>query len=329
MSMGTVLLIQFRAVLVLKCQPSVGPPTPSWIKSYNSPHTASIGFKKMSKLPVWQVALASIASPSHVHPIEMDGAHYQDANSVGCMDICAAIYAEIRDDYGWVRESIAVSIDSESSERSNPQGSSTNHRYYRFKISENVHNQSSRSIVKIKAFIPRIVRKLSASNKSLSNSREPMAVSTGKSNILASSTYELTKGNLGGSAIGYLDLTSITNFTEAYLLREDVQTRISECAQTLFERRRRRARPARSKKKGYRISYQCEIGDCVENDVEYADGDTLSSHLQRRHPHLPLSAVDYVEKRGRFNNGKHDFIYPYPPLDNSENPISPPTVSVQ
>ena len=280
---------------MLKCQPFVGRQTPSWIQSYNSPHMASIGFKKIPKLAVWQVALASIGSPSHIHPIDVDGAQYQDVDSVGYIDTCAAIYAEIREDYGRVRKPVAVSIGPESSERSNAEEGSTKHRYYRFEMSENVHEKSSRSIGKIKTFIPRIMRKLSPSNKYLSNSKERMARWTDKSNIMASSTYKLTKGNLRGSAIGYLDLKYITQSTETYLLREDVQTRISECAQTLVERRRGRARPAQLKKKGYRISYQCGFVDCLENDVEYADQDTLSGHMQEVHPHLPLSAVDYDE----------------------------------
>ena len=269
MSMSIMLLIPFRAVLVLGCQQSVGPPTPHWISSYsyNSPHMFSIGFKKISnRLPVWQVALASIVSSSHIHPTEIDGTQNQDVNSVGYVDLCAAIYAEICEEYGFVpRNSITVSIGPESSERSNAKESSTEyvkthplagyasslhvnmsrlykepHRYYRFETSENVHEKSSRSIGKIKAFIPRIVRKLSASNKYLSSSREPIATSTDKSNIMASSTYNLTNGNLGESAIGYENLESINKITEAYLLRDDVQTRISECAQTLVERRRHR-----------------------------------------------------------------------------------------
>ena len=269
MSMSITLLIQFRAVLVLGCQRSVGPPTPHWILSYsyNSPHMFNIGFKKISnRLPVWQVALASIVSPSHIHPTKIDGTQNQDVNSVGYIDLCAAIYAEICEEYGFVpHNSITVSIGPESSERSNAKESSTEyvknqpfagyasglhvnmsrmykepHHYCRFETSENVDEKSSRSIGKIKAFIPRIVRTLSASNKNLSSSREPMATSTDKSNIMASSTYKLTNGNLGEFAMGHKTLGYITKISKAYLSRDDVQTRISECAQALVERRRHR-----------------------------------------------------------------------------------------
>ena len=328
MSMSIMLLIQTRAVLVLECQPSVGPPTPSWIQSYNSPHMASIGYKKVSnRLPVWQVVLASIASPTHIHPIEIDGGQYQSVESVGHIDLCAAIYAEIYEEYDLVRRPVAVSIGPEGSERSNAKKSSTKnaenhalaghasslyvnmsrlceelHRYYRFEISKNVHDRSSRSIGKIKALRPRIERRLSTSNKYIANllrgssSREPIATSTDKSTRVASSAYPLTKDDLGGSAIGYGKLRSITKITEAYLLRDDVQTMISECAQTLVERRRHRARLnlAQSERNGYRVRYRCVFGDCMEDDVEYADQDTLSSHLQQKHKHLALAADDFI-----------------------------------
>ena len=329
MSMSIMLLTQFRAVLVLEWQPSVGPPTPSWIQSYNSPPMAGIGFRKIrNSLPVWQVALASIVSPSHRHPVEVDGTQYQDVSSVGYIDLCAAIYADVCEDPGCEQKPIAVSIGSKNPERSNAKGSNAKycethvlagfaldlhvamsqwlyedpHRYYRFKISKNVHHRSSRSIRKIKALRPRIERRISTSNKYISNllrtssSRKPMATSTDESNRVASSIYTLTKDDLGGSAIGDRNLRSITKFTEAYLLRDDVQRRMSECAQTLVERRRYCARldPAQSERKGYRVCYRCVFGDCVEDDVAYEDPDTLSLHLQQRHPHLALSADDFI-----------------------------------
>ena len=321
MSMSMMLLTQFRAVLVLEWQPSIGPPKPSWIQSYNSPHMAGIGFRKIrNSLPAWQVALASIVSPSHLHPVEIDGTQYQDVSSVGYIDLCAAIYADVCEDPGCEQKPIAVSIGYKGS---NTKYCETHvlagfaldlhvamskwlyedpHRYYRFKISKNVHHRSSRSIRKIKALRPRIERRISTSNKYIANllrrstSREPMATSTDESNRVASSTYTLIKDDLGGSAIGDRNLRSITKFTEAYLLRDDVQRRMSECAQTLVERRRYCARldPAQSERKGYRVCYRCVFGDCVEDDVAYEDPDTLSLHLQQKHPHLALSADDFI-----------------------------------
>ena len=318
-----ILLTQSRAVLVLECQPSVGPPAPSWIQSYNSSHVAGKGFKKiLNSLPAWQVALASIVSPSHFHPVEIDGAQYQDVNSVGYVDLCAAIHADVSDG-GYARSSIIVNIGSENFERSIAEKSKTEyfenhtlagyasnlraampqyyneelHRYYRFKVPKSVHGRSSRSIGKIKALRQSIERKLPTSIKYIpkvlrgSNSREQVEISNDESNRTASSTDISTKDDLRGSAKGHETLNYITKFTEAYLLRDDVQTRISECAQTLVERCRHRVQenPARWKRECYGIFYQCVYEDCVEDDVEYADRGHLFFHMLQRHPHLALS----------------------------------------
>ena len=291
---------------------------------------AGIGFKKIpNSLPAWQVALASIVSPSHFHPVEIDGAQYQDVNSVGYTDLCAAIYADLSDG-GYVRNSIAVSIGSENSERSNAKGSKPEyfenhtlagyasnlhaamsqsyneelHRYYRFKIPKSVHGQSSRSIGKIKALRQSIKRNLLTSIKYIprgSDSREQVETPNDESNRIASSTDISTKDDLGGSAKGHETLNYITKFTEAYLLRDDVQTRIYECAQTLVERCRHRAQenPARWKRVCYGIFYQCVYEDCVEDDVEYADRGDLFFHLLQRHPHLPLSGDAFESTANR------------------------------
>ena len=321
-------LIQFRAVLVLECQPSVGPPTPSWIQSYNSPHMAGAGFSKLSNsLPAWQVALASVVSPRHSHPVDIDGAQYQDVNSLGHIDLCAAIYADVSEGSS-MRNSIAVSIGPENPERSNAKRSKSkyfeNHtlaryasnlhvdmsqcdneepyRYYGFKISKTVDDHSDRSLRKVKAFRPRIARKLSTSNKYLakvlrgSKSREQIETSTEESNKTASSTMLSPMDDLGEFAIGHETLNYISELTEACLLRDDVQASISECAQTLVERRRYREQldPTRWNRECYGIRYQCVFGDCMEDDVEYADQDTLRDHLEQSHPFLPLSEEHFI-----------------------------------
>ena len=137
---------------------------------------AGKGLKKIpNNLPAWQVALASIVSPNHFHPVKIDGPQYQDVNSVGYIDLCAAICAEICEDTGCWRKLIAVSIGSKNSERSNAKGSRNKysenpalaasasdrhcgdmsqllyedpHRYYRFKTSKDVHDRPGRSIGK-------------------------------------------------------------------------------------------------------------------------------------------------------------------------------------
>ena len=267
-SMCSILLIQSRAVLVLERQPADGPPVPSWIQSYNSPHMAGKGFKKIpNPLSVSQVALASIGLPTYHYPLEIDNTQYQDISSVGDIDLCAAIYAEVFEgDY--VRSPIAVSIGSENSAHSNAKGSKTHYLenpalaarasighyeneppflyedplcYYRFEISENVPEKCSRSIGK--PIKPKIAKKLSTPNKYIVdllrgfNSREPIEKSTDKSNRKASSTDLFFKG----SARRQETLNYITKLTQAYLLRNDVQTRIFECAQTLVDYRRHRA----------------------------------------------------------------------------------------
>ena len=322
-SMCFFLLIQSRAVLVLECQQSVGPPAPSWIQSYNSPHMAGIGLKKIpNNLPAWQVALASIVSPIHFPHVEIDGAQYQDINTMGYIDLHAAIYAEVCQGDGYVGSPITVSISPESSKRSNVKNSKAKyfgkhawagyasnlraamsqllhedpHRHYRFEISQNVHDRSSRSIGKIKALSQSIERKLPALIKYIpdvlrgSNSREQVETSGDETSRTVSSLNISTKDDLGGSAKGHETLNFITKFTEAYLLREDVQTKISECAQTLVGRRRHRAQVnfARWRRQCYGLRYQCVYGECVEDDVEYADQDALTLHLLQRHPHLPL-----------------------------------------
>ena len=273
MSMGFMLLIQFRAVLVLECQPSGGPPIPSWIQPYNSPHMAGIGFKKIgNSLPAWQAALASISSPSHPHLVKIDGSQYQDVSSVGHIDLCYAIYAEICEDTGRRGKPIAVSIGSKISERPNAKGSRTKdienpelaayasdrhnkdmsrllyedpHCYYRFENSEYIHDRPSRSIGKIKALRQSITRKLPKSIKHIPdvlrgfNFKEQVGTSNDESNRTASSKDVSTKDDHGGSAKLHKTLKYITKSTEAYLLRDDVQTRIFECALTLVEHRRR------------------------------------------------------------------------------------------
>ena len=312
-SMSFILLIQPRAVLVLESQQSVGPLAPAWIQSYNSPHMAGIGFKKIpNSLPAWQVALASIVSPSHFHPVEIDGAQYHDVNSVGYVDLCAAVYADVS--YGrYVRLPIAVSIGSENPERSNAKrskieyfenhtlaGYASNvsqsyneelHRYYKFKVPKSVPGRSSRSIGKIKAVRQSIEKKLPTSIKHIlkvlrgSNSRQQIEKLNDESNRTASITDISTKDVLGRSAKGHKTLNYITKFTEAYILRDDVQTRISECAQTLVERRRHLAQvnPTRWKRQCYGLRYQCVHGDCVGDDGEYADRDILACHVLRAH----------------------------------------------
>ena len=321
-------LIQFRAVLVLECEPSVGPPTPFWIQSYKSLYMSRVGFSKLpNSLPAWQVALASVVSPSHSHPVEIDGAQYQDVNSLGHIDLCAAIYADISEER-YMENSIAVSIGPENSERSNAKRSKTkyfeNHtlagyasnlhagmsqslheepyRYYGFKISKTVDDRSYRSLNKVKTFRPRLARKLSTSNKYLakvlrgSKSRDKIETSTEESNKTASSTILSPTDDLGEFAMGHETLKYITELTEAYLLRDDVQASISECAQTLVERRRHREQldPTRWDRECYGLRYKCVYGNCMEDDVEYADQDTLRYHLEQRHPLLPLSEDEFT-----------------------------------
>ena len=321
MSMGSMLLIQFRAVLLLECQPDVGPPTPSWIQSYNSLHIAGVGFKKIrNSLPAWQVALASIVSPSHFHPVEIDGAQYQDVSSVGYIDLCAAVYAEICEDTGCWGKPVAISIGSENSERSNTKRSRTRdkenpawiacasdrhrqsvsrllyedlHRYYRFEIPKNVHDGSSRGIGRTKALRQRIERKLLTSIRYIpdvlrgSDSREEIETSNDESNRKASSTDTFFEGSTSGSQT----LESMNKLTEAYLLRDDVQTSIAECAQTLVEHRRQREQldPVRWRREYWRVRYQCKFGECEKFEVAYDDPDALSLHLLQRHSYLDLS----------------------------------------
>ena len=284
-SMWFNLLIQSRAVLVLECQPSVGSPAPSWIQSYNSPHTAGIGFEKIpNSLPVWQVALASTMSPIHSHHVEIDGAQYQDVISVGCIDLYTAIYAEICEGDDYMRSPVAVSIGPDESKCSNagfgnhlwagdasyihaamPQTSNEEvNRHYRFKLSQTVHGRSSRSIGKLKALRQSMERKLPTTIKYIygilrgSNSREQVERSNDEYSKSALSIDVSTKDDLGGSAKGHETLNHIAAFTKAYLSRDDVQTNIFECAQTLVERRRHRAQvnPARWKRQCYGLRYQ-------------------------------------------------------------------------
>lgn len=312
------LLKQSRAVLVLECQRSAGPPAPCWIQSYSSPHMAGIGLRKIpNNLPVWQVALASIKSPSHSHHVEIDGVQDQDVNSVGCIDLYAAIYAEVCEGDDYVRSPVAVSIgpdeskcsyayfgnhlweDASSIHAAIPQDLHEElHRHYRFDISHPVHGRSSRTIGKTKAFKQSLQRKLPRTIKYIpaalrgSNSREQVEISNDESSRIASSTDVSTKDELRESAKGHETLSYITTFTEAYLLRDDVQTRIFECAQTLVERRRHRVQidPIRWKRQCYGLRYQCVHGNCVGNNVEYGDRDTLTYHVLHRHRRLSLFA---------------------------------------
>ena len=304
------LLIQARAVLVLECQSSVGSPAPSWIQSYKSPHTAGIRLKKISNsLPVWQVAFASITSPIHSHHVEIEGAQYQDVNSVGCIDLYAAIYAEVCEGGGYVGDPVAVSIGPDESKCSYAYfdnhiwagyasivhaaiPNEELHRRYIFKISQIVHSRSSRSIGKIKALRQSIERKLPTTIKHIpaalrgSDFREQVEISNDESSRTASSTDIPTRDNLGELAMGHKNLSYITKFTKAYLSRADVQARISECAKTLVERRRCRQQldPGWWDRECYGLRYQCVHGDCAGNDVEYADRFTLIDHLSLRHP---------------------------------------------
>ena len=177
-SLSIILLTQSRAVLVLECQPSVGSATPSWIQSYNSPTTAGMSFKSISnRLPVWQVALASIASPSHIHPVKINGVQYQDVSPIWDIDPCATIFAEVYE------APMAVSIGPEDYECSSTKRSKIeypknlplakyalnsraarykeSHVHYRFKTCDSVRDRSRKSIGKIKALRSRAERKLS------------------------------------------------------------------------------------------------------------------------------------------------------------------------
>lgn len=85
------------------------------------------------------------------------------------------------------------------------------------------------------------------------------------------------------AAGGQETLKYMTKLAEAYLLRDDVQVRIFECAQTLVKRRSQWVR------RDWGVRYQCVYGDCLEDDIELADLDTMSLHLLFNHPHLDLS----------------------------------------
>ena len=313
------LLIQSRAVLVLKYQRSVRILRPYWIQSYRSPHKAGIGLKKISNsYKVWQVALASIMSPSHSRHVDIDGVQKQD-NAQGCIDLYAAIYAEVCEGEGNVRNPVAVSIGPDETKctyeyfqnhlwagyasyiHANLRHFSIDElrRYYRFRVSQIVHGRSRKSAGKIKGLRASIERKLPTTYISAalrgSNSEKQVEISNDESSITASSTDISTKDELEGSASEYETLNHITTSTEAYLLRDDIQTRIFECAQTLVERRRHRAQvdPARWKRQCYGLRYQCVHGECVGNNVKYVDRDTLTCHVLHRH-RRQLLIVDNV-----------------------------------
>ena len=322
-SMSIILPIQSRTVLVLEYQPSVGPPTPSWIHSYNSPHMAGIGFKSIpNRLPVWQVALASIASSSHIHPVKVDGTQYQDVSPMGYIYPCATIYPEVYKADGYMQSLMAVSIGPEdykgsSAKRSrikyienhplaeyalNPSASlyKSPHVHHRFETSDSVHDRSRKSIGKSKALRSRVERKLSTSKRFVSmvrrdsKSRRQSETSTGKSNSIISSTDTSTPDSLREFGTGHEILESIAKHTEAYLLRDDVQEEIAKSAWALVKSRRDRARyyPAQWERECYGIRYECVYGDCARDDVEYADRDTMRSHLLQEHSFLFLQSPD-------------------------------------
>lgn len=316
--MSIILLTQYRAVLVLECQPSVGPATPCWIRSYDSLRMAGMSFKSISnRLPVWQVALASIASPSHIHPVKIDGAQYQDISPMWYIDTCAAIYAEIYKADGDVHYPlampIAISISPEDYEGPSAKRSKIEypknlplaeyafnsraarykvpHVHYRFKTSDSACDRSRKSISKIKALRSRVERKLSTSNKYISevlrgyDSRKQSKISNDEPNNMSSCADTSTPDSFREFGTGHGTLQSIAKHTEAYLLRYDVQARIAETARALVKSRRYRAQdyPAQWERECYGLRYECVYGDCVADDAEYADRDTMRSHLLQRH----------------------------------------------
>ncbi|KAL9127322.1 MAG: hypothetical protein Q9217_003784 [Psora testacea] len=80
-------------------------------------------------------------------------------------------------------------------------------------------------------------------------------------------------------------LETIRQHTSAYLARPDVQLWIAECARTLVNGRRGRARsdPQRWERACFGAWYQCKAADCPRGEKEYYDRYALSKHLLAKH----------------------------------------------
>ena len=308
------------AVLTLQRQPPGIRPKPAWIQTYDRPRIAGILLESLPNgLPVWQAALASIAPPSHYNPIEVDGEQCQDICSLGYVDPCAAIYAEVCESDFSEWTSIFVSIGTGKSKRSFAKrintknlgdyaspGDASNvlhaaiprfpygepHHYYRFAHSESRDDWLARGIHKSKVLRARIEERLSRSDQDTfevprgsDSKKHPIRPRAAESVRKISSMDASIKDSLRESAKGNNTMKSMTKHMEAYLLRDDVQTSIAECAQALVERRRYRAKrePDRWRRDCFGLRFHCLYESCIGDDVEYADRDSMREHLLQRH----------------------------------------------
>ncbi len=227
--------------------------------------------------PIWQVARATTALPSFFQPTIIDGLKYSSGTLLET-DTSFMMHEEVRKANGGTNHSIILSIGGGASSRQNLESEKVRREmlevpgYIRLNADNGLDQMEVdewRARGRLRTNIGSLIGRYSVAPKN----RSTPAIVKHDSNI---PKWFQPKN---------LTTESIRKRTREYLDREDVQSKISEIADLLVEKRRDRVRcdPGRWEKFCFQTWYRCVIPGCPRAGKEYGSREALQWHLVDKH----------------------------------------------
>ena len=273
------------------------------------------------RIPVWQVARATTASPAFFRPIIIDGHEYsggssrmnnpyvdiynevQDINGVGNVDIMLSIGT------GQLRKYQFLGLDLSSNAQSIPQKFTSKRDHYRLDAEAlgQIQIDNWPAAGRVRTIIGSLIGR--------HRSKKTAATSGQRFHAVMATTDKSSVPIIRNAKINIAEWFQARNYTEEsirkhtrdYLDREDVKSKINEIARILVEKRRNRVKSdlGRWEKFCYETWYQCKVDGCLKPEEVHTSRRALENHIldwhsdkySRRDLEALMAAIDEGQTR--------------------------------
>ena len=103
---------------------------------------------------------------------------------------------------------------------------------------------------------------------------------------------------------GETTLQKIREATAIYLQKPEVRSQVEKCAESLVNKRAKRAKTWRWEYWATGTQYKCPKGNCRRPELRFSDRNLLLDHLRKRHNYPPPDVAHYQEVEALLDGGR-------------------------